>query len=114
MAEVRLAPERVVQAGLTATYTGSLLVANNYKVRNTGRTILHFLKTAAGICDVTIVTPKIVNGLGVADQAVEIPATSGDKVIGPFPRGTFNDGVNDIEFTLATTVNALTVAVLEI
>ncbi len=56
MAEIRLAPEQVVQAGLAATYTGTLSTSNTYHVRNTGRTILHFLKDGAGDCDV-VLTP---------------------------------------------------------
>ncbi len=113
MAEIRLAPEQVVQAGLAATYTGTLSTSNTYHVRNTGRTILHFLKDGAGDCDVVLVTPKTVNELAVADVTVEVVATTGDKVIGPFPRGAFNDGSNDLVFTLSN-ITGLTVAVLEI
>lgn len=113
MAEVRLAPEQVLLAGLAATYTGGLSTTNNYKVRNSGRVILHFLKGAAVICNVLIVTPKTVGGLAVDDTTVAVPATTGDKFIGPFPRDLYNDGSNDIEFTLSD-VDTLTVAVLEI
>jgi len=113
MAEVRIAPEDVLLTGIEATYTGGLLTTNTYKVRNSGRVILHFLKGAAVDCVVTIPTPKTVAGLAVADTAVTVPATTGDKFIGPFPRDLYNDGSNDISFTLSD-VDTLTVAVLEI
>ena len=114
MAEVRIAPEDVLLTGIAATYTGGLSVTNTYKVRNSGRVILHFLKGAAVDCIVTIVTPKTVAGLAVDDTAVTVPATTGDKFIGPFPRDLFNDGSNDITITLATDETGLTIDALEI
>lgn len=113
MADVRIAVENVVQGGLTATYNGSLSIANTYQVRNSGRVILHFLKTAAVDCTVTIQTPAKVAGLDVAELTVVVPATTGDKFIGPFPPSVFNTGANDLEFTLSD-IDGVTVAVLGI
>ncbi len=113
MALVRLAPEKVLYTGIVPTNNAGLSVTDTYHVRNSGRVILHFAKSAAVICNVTLVTPKTILGLAVDDEVVAIPATTGDKFIGPFPRGTFNNGSNDLEFTLSD-VDGLTVAVLEI
>lgn len=113
MADVRLTVEKVVPGGLTATYNSGLLVANTYQVRNSGNVILHFKKSAAVDCVVTIQTPITVGGLAVAEQTVTIPATTGDKFIGPFPRPIYNDSSQDINFTLSD-VDGLTVAVLEL
>ncbi len=56
MAEIRLTPEKVSRAGLTATYNGSLSVANTYLVKAAHNIMLHFKKSAAVNCVVTFVT----------------------------------------------------------
>lgn len=113
MADVRISVERILQTGLEATYSGSLSAANTYQVRNSGRVFLHFKKSAAVICTVTIQTPAQVAGLDVAEQTVAVPATTGDRFIGPFPPSVFNVAAGDLEFTLSD-VDGLTVAVLEL
>ncbi|MGR3295333.1 MAG: hypothetical protein ACUZ8A_03750, partial [Candidatus Bathyanammoxibius sp.] len=102
------------QSGIKPTNIGTLSLANTYQVRNTGRVILHFMKDAANNCDVVFVTPKTVSGLAVDDVTVRVPQSTGDVWVGPFPRGTFNDGSNDLTFTLTIDVDGLTVAALEI
>lgn len=113
MADVRLAVEQILPSGLAATYTGSLLIANTYQVRNDGRTFVHFKKSGAGACNVTIATPSTVGGNAVADRVVEVPATTGDKFIGPFPPHIYNDGSGDLNITLSE-ITGLTVAVLRL
>lgn len=113
MADVRLSPQTLADTGITPTYTGSLATTNTYKVRNDGRTFLHFKKSAAVNCTVTIQTPKTVNGLAVAEQTVVVPASTGDKMVGPFAPSVYNDGLGDLNFTLSD-VDGLTVAVVTI
>jgi hypothetical protein len=113
MAEITLTVERVLPTGIAATYTGSLSTSNTYLVRNSGRVLLHFLKTAAVDCTVTVQTPATLGGLAVAEQTVTVPATSGKKFAGPFPPRVYNDGNGDLRFTLSD-VDGLTVAVLEL
>ena len=109
MANVTVTPQQISRTGLDLTDTGSLSTSNNYFFRNTGREFLHFKKSGAGICTVTIVTPKTVGGLGVADLTVSVPATTGDIMVGPFPPDMFNNASGDCEFTLSE-VTGLTVA----
>ena len=116
MADVRIAVEQVDRAGngLTATYTGGLSVANTYLVNNDGRVVLHFKKTGAGACTVTVTTPGTVDGLAVADLTASVPATTGDIFLGPFPTDQYNAaGEQDIRFTLSE-ITGLTVAVLRV
>ena len=112
MAEVRLTPQRLLPSGITPTYTGSLLTANTYQIRNNGNVLLHFKKSGAGDCTVTIQTPKTIGGLAVSEQTVTVPATTGDKMIGPFPPNIYNDGNHDLNVTLSE-ITGLTVAVVE-
>lgn len=113
MAEVRLTPQKLVATGVTPSYTGSLSTSNTYLVRNTGRCMVHFKKSGAGACDVTIDTPGTVGGLAIANQVVNVPASTGDKMIGPFPPNIYNDGNQDLRITLSE-ITGLTVAVVEL
>ena len=113
MAIIPLATEKILQSGLVGTYTGSLSVANSYHVKNNGRVFLHFKKSEAVDAVVTIETPITVGGLAVAEQTVTIPATTGDKFVGPFPKNIFNDGDGEIIFS-ADNIAGLTVACLEL
>ena len=113
MSEITLTVQRLLPTGVTPSYTGSLSAANTYLVRNSGRVALHFKKSAAVDCVVTIQTPATVGGLAVAEQTCTVPATSGDKMIGPFPPRIYNDGSGDLKFTLSD-VDGVTVAVVEL
>ena len=113
MSDVRIVPERVLPIGLGATYTGSLSDSDTYMFRNKGNMILHFKKSGAGACTVTIETPVTIGGLAVAEQTVVVAATTGDEFIGPFPPNIYNDGSHDVRVTLSETTG-LTVAALEI
>lgn len=113
MANITLNPDAMTQAGIAATYNGGLSLANTYFFRNNGKTFLHFKKTGAGICAVTVVTPNTQRGLAIADLAVNVPATVGDVFIGPFDPATFDDVNHDISFTLSE-ITGLTVAVINL
>ena len=103
--EVRVSVEQNLKTGLTATYTSTgLLTTNTYKVRNDGKVILHFKKTGAGACTVTITTPNTSQGLAISDQTVSVPATTGDIFIGPLPPSLFSDASSDVAFTISDTV----------
>jgi len=103
--EVRLTVEQMLKAGLTVTYTSSgLLTTNTYKVRNDGKVFLHFKKTGAGACTVTITTPNTSQGLAISDQTVTVDATTGDEMVGPLPPSLFNDSSSDVSFTISDTV----------
>jgi hypothetical protein len=105
MANVAVTPQQITEAGIAPTYTGSLLTANVYQFANDGRTFLHVKKSGAGAAVATLVT--------IADTTVTIPATTGDKMIGPLPPGMYNDanGLCSVSFDEIT---GLTLAVLRL
>ncbi len=114
MANVRKEPQKVVPGGLSgATYHGSLSTSDTYLVRNDGRVILHFKKTGAGNCVVTLETPGTVDGLAVSDRTVTVPATTGDVFMGPFSPRVYNDVSGDLKITLSE-VTGLSFAVLRV
>lgn len=106
---------QATKSGVAPTRVSSGLVASTQiqKFRNDGKTFLLFEKTGAGECTVTIVTPNTVGGIAVADVTVTVPATTGDKVVGPFPTRIFNDSAGDMTFTVSDTVG-LSIAVLRL
>lgn len=112
MAEVRLTPERIVPTGLIdPTFTGSLLTANTYFIRNSGRVFIYVKNVAAGgDCVVTVATPNTIGGLAISDQAVTI-SDGEEAMIGPFPPHLYNDGDGDITVTFSE-ITGVTIAVL--
>lgn len=113
MADVRVTPQKLLKGGVTPSYTGSLSTGNTYQVRNSGRTLIHLKKSGAGECIATIATPKTVDGLAVAEQTITVPASTGDKIAGPFSPNLFNNGDGDLEITFSE-ITGLTIAAFEL
>jgi len=108
MSVVNLAVEPLSPAGLDPTRTGSLSTDNQYYFPNNGMTLLHFQKSGATNCTVTI------HGLDAGDDIeVVVPATTGDVMIGPIPPTKYNDGDGKVESTLSN-ITGLTVAVVSL
>lgn len=112
MANVRLTPDPAQLTGVAANYNAGLLTTNTYLIRNDGKTLLHVKKSGAGICVVTVTPQTTDRGLAITPLAVSIPATTGDKFIGPFPPDVFNDINGDIYVTLSD-ITGLTVAAVQ-
>ncbi len=114
MADRILTPQKPSASGIAMTRVTALLTADTHIVRNNGSgTLLIFEKTGAGACIVTVQTPAQVGGLDVAEQTFTVPATTGYVATGPFPRSVYNDGVDDLRFTVDE-VTGLTVVVLQV
>ena len=113
MTDITLDPQTLTDVGVEASRTSSLSTSNNYFFKNNGTTILNFIKTGATNCAVTIVTTKTVQGLAVAERGITVTGVTGDIFVGPFAPGIYNDANGRVEFTLATNVDGLDVAVLQ-
>lgn len=110
MPDVRVNPQQIDADGIAIAFAGSLSTSDTYLVSNDGRVILHFKKSAAVVCTVTVDTPGSVGGLAVAQRTITVPASTGDIEAGPFPPDLYNQpGANDLEFTLSD-IDGLTVA----
>ncbi len=88
MARTEITKQTIVQAGHLPSYAPAN--AGGHSFEGSGRVFLHVKNTGAAACTVTIQTPVAVAGLAVAEQTVQVPATSGDKMIGPFDPHAFN------------------------
>lgn len=87
MARTAVTVQSIVATGVGPTYTAA--IADGHKFTNDGRVFIHVKNGSGGPIDTTIVTPRVVSGLAVADQVVTIPAT-GERMIGPFDPGNYN------------------------
>jgi len=76
------------RAGVIPVYTPC--AENGDEFPNTGNEILLVKNDDDAPHTVSIITPRLVDGLAVADRTVVIPAES-ERLIGPFPQGIYND-----------------------
>ncbi len=105
-----LATQPVLRAGLAPIFTAATVGGDTFTPGQT--TFLHVKNASAGAITVTIVTPGTSSGLAIADVAVSVPATTGDRMIGPLPAFLFSlAGVGSITYTAVT---SLTVAVISV
>jgi len=85
MADVQFEPEQVTLAGLAATYN-SIDATDVYFANNSrGKVFLLFKNTGGSPSVVTFDITQTVAGLTVTDPTVSVPATTGERLIGPFP-----------------------------
>lgn len=102
MATVNVALQQIVRgAGLAPSFAAAT-AADTYKIPNDGHVWLEVKNTGGSPVTVTVATPGSVDGLAIADLAVTVPATTGDRIIGPFPPVTYNDPADN---TLSVTVS---------
>lgn len=105
MARTALTVQNIALAGLTPAYSAGDAV-NFHEFINDGNTMLQVKNTGGGACTVTIYTPAKVAGVDIADITVVVGATTGDKMIGPFPTHVFNQsgGLVNVDISTATGV----------
>ena len=94
MSRIAQTVQQIVPTGVAPTYGAA---APEMSAPNDGNVFLH-VKTTGLIKSLTIKTPGTVYGLAIAELVVSIPATTGDKMIGPFPPSVFNQSDGSIHF----------------
>lgn len=100
-----IAQEQVTLAGLTPSYAG-VTAADKFQP---GANVYLQVKNASGSpCTVTVDSKVPSNYGDDTNVVVTVPATTGDKVIGPFPPQRFAgaDGMADVTFSAQTSVTA--------
>lgn len=107
-----LATQQVVRTGLAPSYSAA---AGGGDTFNPGpETFLHVKNTSGGSITVTVVTPGATGGLAIADVSVAVPATTGDRMIGPLPGSLFADATTGLGSITYSGVTNLTVAVIDV
>lgn len=105
MARTALAVQEVTRAGLAPAYTAANL--EGHSINNTGRMFLHVKNTSGSSITVTALFGKTIDGQDTATgRVVTVPATTGERMIGPFPTDDYNQpsGTVHVNFSAVTTV----------
>ena len=84
MVDVVLTQKQVLSGGLTPAYQ-SIDSTDTYFLENQGSVFLHFLNTGGTESIVTFDTEQQLDGLDLENPTVTVPATTGDKMVGPVP-----------------------------
>lgn len=101
MARTTLAVQQITLGGATpALVAGD--AANGHDFVNDGHTFLHIKNTGGAAVTVTIQTPAKVGGMDVSELEVSIPATNGDRMIGPFNPTIFNQTNQRVNVNLSS------------
>lgn len=110
MARTLIAAKAVTRAGLDLA---SGLTAgdstNDMYMSNSGKELLFVKNTGGGASVVTLKIAAKVDGQAVTDRTVTVAATTGMKIIGPFPTEYYGETLNvDLDVSTGVTLASLT------
>jgi hypothetical protein len=111
MAVTALAVQQISRAGITPAFTSAN--ADGHTILNDGKTFLEVRNADGSAITVTIDTPQTVDGLAVASRTVSVGATTGVKMIGPFPLDYNQPGTEYIQVTFSA-VTSVTVGAFRV
>lgn len=107
-----LTVQQAVLAGLTPTYAAASVGGDSFA--NDGRIFLHVKNSDSSSHVTTVASQKpTVPGYTPANNAVTVPITTGDKIIGPFDPTVWNDADGKVQVTYAA-VTGMTVAAIRV
>lgn len=101
-----LTVQQIAVTGITPSFASAAVGGDQFL--NNGKCFLEVKNGSGGDITVTIATQATTGGYAVADQTVTVAATTGDKMIGPFPPDLFNDSSGYVQVTYSG-VTSLTV-----
>lgn len=104
-----LAAQAINLTGLNQSYAAASAGGDDFV--NTGREFMHVKNGGAGSINVTINSQTLCDQGYDHDVVVAVPA-GGERIIGPFSPGRFNDASNKAQITYSG-VTSVTVAVLK-
>lgn len=106
-----LTPQAVSLTGTTPTYSSAVASTT---VPCGERNFLHVKNTAGSSMTVTLTATGKIRGQTAADVVVTVPATTGDKLIGPLPSELFAGAVDGSCAVVYSSTTNVTVAALRI
>jgi len=113
MASSVLVPQNVIPGGMAETFE-ACNVDGNYFLNSSAKFFIHVKNTNASQKTVHIDAPGQCSQGFNHDADVVIPATNGDKLIGPFDVSRFNDSSNYVQLTYTEGITDLTIALLKL
>jgi len=106
-----LTPQVITLLGITPSLEAA--AAGGDEFVNSGRDFIHIKNGDAAAMDVTIDSQVDCNQGVDHDIVVNIPATSGEKFIGPFPKSRFNDPGNKVQISYSA-VTSVTIGIVRL
>lgn len=113
MARTTLSVQDLVPTGLAQSYTAGD-AANGMQFNLSGNTFLHVKNTGGGALTLTLVSNGVkVGGVAIPDQTVTVPATTGDRMIGPIDPRVFGQS-GGLAYINLSTATGITLAALRL
>ncbi len=109
MASTLITAQTISRAGLGPTYAAANVDGHFWP--NNGQQLLQVKNASGSPITVTFPIPVTVDGQTVASKTVSVPATTGDRIIGPFPTSQYNDTLGNANVTFSA-VTSVTCALL--
>lgn len=107
-----LTVQQIALTGLTPTYAAAAAGGDSFA--NDGSVFLHVKNTNAAARTVTVASQKPATpGLAPSNNAVVVPLTVGDKMIGPFDPTIWNDANGLVQITY-TAESGVTIAAVRL
>lgn len=94
MSRTALTVQVISRSGLAPSFAAAN--TDGHAVPNDGRMFVHVKNASGSAVTVTIQTPGTVDGMAVADRTVSVAATTGERMIGPFPPSQYNQIAADV------------------
>jgi hypothetical protein len=98
--------QEIARAGITPAYVSA--TGGGDQFTNNGRVFAQIKNASGGAITVTFATQTTIDGLAVTDLTVSVGATTGDKMVGPFPPDIYNDSSGFVQVTYSG-VTSLTI-----
>lgn len=93
-----------------ATYTAA---GSTDEFVNDGKTFVQYKNTNAASRTITVTSQRTCDQGGTHNLSINLPATTGDVMIGPFTQSRFNDSAGKVQLAVSATTN-VTVAVFSL
>lgn len=106
-----LTPQVIVLTGITPTLVAA--EAGGDEFVNSGRDFIHIKNGDASPIDVTINSQVNCNQGVDHDAVISVPATTGEKFIGPFAKDRFNDPAGKVQITYSA-VTSVTIGIVRL
>jgi len=115
----QLTVQSIVQTGLAPVYSAASATGDTFQNTADESTFIHVKNAGAGAATVTVnpfvntVKAAGVGNVTVSPVSVSVPATTGDRMIGPFPQYAFTDTGGNVNVAYSV-VTSLTIAAIRV
>ena len=106
MARVVNTVQQIAIAGIAPSFSAGDQ-PNGHEFANDGNVYLEVKNTGGAPITVTIQAPAKFGGVSLTNPTVSVPATTGDRLIGPFPTRIFNQAAGTVYVDLSSSTGVM-------